>query len=140
MRNAIVVANGGVKMKEVSVDPPPPPGTPPPPGAHLPHLIWDGKQVSATAIPMNQVANWLSHFDELGKRVVVDWTGLKGNYDFILRGVSMGSQFPPNKDAPQDPPVSIFSALPDQLGLKLESRKAPVEVLVVEHAQLPSPN
>lgn len=137
---ALVVANSGVKMKEVSVDPLPPPGTPPPPGAHLSRLIWDGKQVSATAIPMNQLANWLSHFDELDKRVVVDWTGLKGNYDFVLHGVSIGSQFPPNKDAPQDPPVSIFTALPEQLGLKLESRRAPVEVLVVEHAQLPSPN
>ena len=137
---ALVVANGGVKMKEVSVDPLPPPGTPPPPGAHLPRLIWDGSQVSATAIPMNQVADWLSHFDELDKRVVVDWTGLKGNYDFVLHGVSMGSQFPANKDAQQEPPISIFSALPDQLGLKLESRKAPVEVLVVEHADLPSPN
>ena len=138
---ALVVAKGGLKMKQVQVDPLPPAGTPPPPGAHLPRLMTtDGRQWTATAFPVSEFSHWLSHFEEMGNRVVVDETGVTGNYDFVLSGVSMGPQMGEKRDASEEPPTSIFTALQDQLGLKLEPRKAPVEVLVIESAQLPSPN
>jgi bla regulator protein BlaR1 len=138
---ALVVAKGGVKMKPVQVDPFPAPGSPPPPGAHLPMLrTSDGHSWTASAFPIGEFTHWLSHFEELGNRAVVDETGLTGNYDFTLSEVSMGSQFKESHDAPQEPAVSIFTALPEQLGLKLEPRKAPVEVVVIEHAERPSPN
>jgi len=138
---ALVVAKGGLKMKQVQVDPLPPAGTPPPPGAHLPRLMsTDGRQWTATAFPVGELSHWLSHFEEMDNRVVVDETGITGNYDFVLSGVSMGVQPGDKRDASEEPPTSIFTALQDQLGLKLEPRKAPVEVLVVENAQLPSPN
>ena len=138
---ALVVAKGGLKMKQVQVDPLPPAGTPPPPGAHLPRLMsTDGRQWTATAFPVGELSHWLSHFEEMDNRVVVDETGITGNYDFVLSGVSMGPQPGDKRDASEEPPTSIFTVLQDQLGLKLEPRKAPVEVLVVENAQLPSPN
>jgi len=138
---ALLVGKGGVKMKQVQVDPFPPPGTQPPAGAHLPFLrTTDGRAWTATAFPIGDFTNWLSHFEELGNRVVVDETGLTGNYDFVLSGVSMDSQFETNHEASEEPTTSIFTALQDQLGLKLEPRKAPVEVVVIEHADQPSPN
>ena len=138
---ALVVAKGGLKMKSVQVDPMPPAGTPPPPGAHLPRLMTtDGRQWTATAFPISEFSHWLSHFEEMDNRVVVDETGVTGNYDFVLNGVSMGPQLGEKRDPSEEPPASIFTALQDQLGLKLEPRKAPVEVLVIESAQLPSPN
>jgi uncharacterized protein (TIGR03435 family) len=101
----------------------------------------DGHEWTANAFPVGEFSHWLSHFDELGNRIVVDETGLTGNYDFVLRGVSMRSQFEPTREASDEPPpMSIFTALQDQLGLKLEPRKAPVEVVVIERAELPSAN
>ncbi|HEY1894907.1 MAG TPA: M56 family metallopeptidase, partial [Terracidiphilus sp.] len=136
---ALVVAKGGIKMKHVVPDPLPPPGTPPPPGAHLPRLMKTGDQYTATAFPVEEFSHWLSHFDELGNHVVVNDTGLTGNYDFVLSGVGMGSM-EGNHEASDEPATSIFTALQEQLGLKLEPRKAPVEVLIVDRAEQPSAN
>lgn len=137
---ALVVAKGGPKLKEVEVSPFPPPGTPAPPGAHLPQLHPTGHdQFTASAWPMNMMTDWLSYFSELDNRIVIDETGLKGNYDWVLNGVS---QQPQGADGapPDETPISIFTALQEQLGLKLEPRKAPVPVLVIDHVEKPSPN
>src|SRR5262245_20665100 len=61
---------------------------------------------------------------------VVDNTGLPGYYDFKF---DWRLQWPPDD-------ASIFSALREQLGLKLESRKAPVEVFVIESVSKPEDN
>ena len=65
-------------------------------------------------------------------RPIIDATGLAGNYEWMLSG-AFGPN--PSPDAP-----GIFTALQDQLGLKLETRQAPVEVLVVDSVQLPTPD
>ena len=65
-------------------------------------------------------------------RPIIDATGLSGNYEWMLSGA-----WGPN--APADAP-GIFTALQDQLGLKLETRQAPVEVVVVDSVQLPTPD
>ena len=82
--------------------------------------------------------------DLLG-RTVIDETGLTGKYNFTL-------QWTPDMAAPSDdpgtataPPLdlsgpSLFSALQEQLGLKLESTKGPSEFLVVDHVERPSEN
>jgi bla regulator protein BlaR1 len=141
---ALVVAKGGPKLKEVEVSPFPPPGTLPAPGAHLPSIGTTGQnRITASAWPMNLMADWLSNFPEMGNHVVVDETGLRGNYDFVLNGVSLAPpQLPSASAAPPegDSATSIFTALQEQLGLKLESRKAKVEVLIIDHAEKPSPN
>lgn len=73
-----------------------------------------------------------------GRRAIIDKTGLTGIYDFHMQG---DFRPPPNSTAePAEPGESIFTALEQQLGLKLESGKAPVEVLVIDHAEKPSEN
>jgi uncharacterized protein (TIGR03435 family) len=128
---ALVVAKGGPKLKEVEVAPMPPgtpPGSQPPQGTHWSRLARSGpNQYTASAWPMNLTADWLSRFDEVGHRPVVDETGLKGNYDFVLDGVSQATT--------DESVTSIFTALQEQLGLKLEPQKAPVEVLVIDHVE-----
>jgi uncharacterized protein (TIGR03435 family) len=85
------------------------------------------------------MVDWLSHFDEVGNRMVIDETGLKGRYNFVLSGVTMGPNGV-NASAQDDSTTSIFTALREQLGLKLEPRKASVEILVIDYAERPSPN
>jgi len=63
---------------------------------------------------------------------VVDETELRGNYEFVLRWA--------RDDRPNDDAPSLFTALQEQLGLKLESRRLPVEVLVIDHIQRPTEN
>jgi uncharacterized protein (TIGR03435 family) len=68
-------------------------------------------------------------------RYVVDRTGLAGNYDIALEWT------PDNFTPPDDtPPLSIFTAVQEQLGLKLEPARAPVEKLIIEHAEMPTEN
>ncbi len=139
---ALVVAKGGIKMKEVEADPPRAPGTPPQPNAHSPQIGTTApNQFTATAWPIGEMTVWLSHFEELGKRIVVNETGLTGHYDWVLNGVSQRAQQPDaSGSAAQEPVTSIFTALPEQLGLKLVPQKAPVEVLVIDHVEKPSAN
>jgi uncharacterized protein (TIGR03435 family) len=83
-------------------------------------------------------------------RPVLDRTGIQGDYDFALNWTPA-----PNESSPQamglppraEPPrpadsngPSIFTALQEQLGLKLESTKAPVDILVIDHIERPSEN
>ena len=83
------------------------------------------------------------NFPEIGNHLVIDQTGLKGNYDFVLNGVARPSRQPANPSAatPEgDATTSIFTVLPEQLGLTLKLRKAEVEVLAIENAERPSEN
>jgi uncharacterized protein (TIGR03435 family) len=87
-------------------------------------------------VPMTLVANMLSaQVTNLG-RPVVDRTGLAGEWDFDLE-VSFA---PPNPNATDTTAPSLFVALQEQLGLKLEPGRATVNVLVVDKAQAPTEN
>jgi uncharacterized protein (TIGR03435 family) len=67
---------------------------------------------------------------------VIDQTGLKGRYDFEFDLTSFGLQGPPPAgEAPPDPVSVLQAALPKQLGLKLEARKMPIEMLVIDHIE-----
>jgi uncharacterized protein (TIGR03435 family) len=91
----------------------------------------------------------LSH--QLG-RTVLDKTGLKGNYDFtlewtpdqsqpaMLMGPEGGKPGTDNAPPPESSGPSLFTAIQEQLGLKLESTKGPVEILVIDHVEKPSEN
>jgi uncharacterized protein (TIGR03435 family) len=79
-------------------------------------------------------------------RPVVDQTGLDGRWDFRLKWTPDESQFggmgikvPPPSDAADAPPP-LFTAIQEQIGLKLEAAKAPVEVLVLDHVEQPTAN
>jgi uncharacterized protein (TIGR03435 family) len=65
-------------------------------------------------------------------RPIVDATGLSGNFEWVL---TFGWGANPPADVPQ-----LFAALQEQLGLKLEARQGPVEVLVVDAVELPTPD
>jgi uncharacterized protein (TIGR03435 family) len=71
-------------------------------------------------------------------RVLIDKTNLKGRYDIKLQW-STELKAGADPSSPSDRP-SVFTALQEQLGLKLESAKGPVEVLVIDSVQRPSNN
>ena len=94
----------------------------------------------ARGTTMAQVVANLSPF--VG-RTIVDRTGLDGLYDFTLRFAPDGGEStrvdPGNAANAGDSP-SIFTALQEQLGLKLESSRGPVDVLVIDHVERPTPD
>jgi uncharacterized protein (TIGR03435 family) len=74
-------------------------------------------------------------------RVVVDKTGLTGRYDLTLRWTPDDASTPLlNGEPDPNAPPGLFTAIQDQLGLKLESSKGPVPVLVIDHIEPPSAN
>lgn len=88
-------------------------------------------------VNMSQIADYLGLAGNLDRQVI-DWTGLNGRYDFSIDFVPAG----PGPDGSQpaaDGPL-FFDALRDQLGLKLVSMTVPLDVLVIDHIEEPSPN
>jgi uncharacterized protein (TIGR03435 family) len=94
---------------------------------------------------MHQLAQKLSeviHFP------VADLTGVEGEFDFHLKWTpeDVQAKAPSGGDKPGSAAVdlgsgsSVYAALQEQLGLKLEPRKIPTEVLVIDHAEKPSEN
>jgi uncharacterized protein (TIGR03435 family) len=76
-------------------------------------------------------------------RTVVDKTGLTGQYDIELRWTPDDTQGPTasqGEGGGESTAPSILTAIQEQLGLKVESRKSPVEVLVIDHVEPPSTN
>lgn len=77
-------------------------------------------------------------------RPVIDQTGITGRYDFTLTWTPDEFQYandPPRPPAPEtNPAPGLFTAIQDQLGLKLETTKAPAEVFVIDKADKPSEN
>lgn len=76
-------------------------------------------------------------------RPVLDQTGITGRYDFTLTWAPLGTEFggalPP--PAPADnPPPGLFTAIQEQLGLKLDAVRAPADVMVIDKAETPSAN
>jgi uncharacterized protein (TIGR03435 family) len=69
---------------------------------------------------------------------VVDMTGIKGLFDLTLQWTPDGGAGPADAAAPAGP--SIFTALQEQLGLKLETQKAPVEMIVIDKIEKPTEN
>ena len=85
-----------------------------------------GNEITAGAIPMNEFARFLNV--NVG-RTVVDRTGLTGVWDFDLKWS------PPNAPTPDPDRPSIFTALQEQLGLRLDATTGPVEVLVIDRLE-----
>lgn len=98
--------------------------------------------ITASGIPLEPLTRFLS--DRVG-RPVIDKTGLTGNYDFTLQwsddhhdGPPPGADAAPPASAESGP--SIFTAVEEQLGLKLQSEKGPVQVVLVDHIEQPTQN
>jgi uncharacterized protein (TIGR03435 family) len=150
---ALVVAKGGPKLN-VSTVPPLGPIVRMPSGPDMPKgpMIKGGQgEISAISITTGALAGALSRQRELGGREVVDRTALTGRYDFTLKWIpesvapmdmgAAGNNQGSARESPQEPSgPSLFTALQEQLGLKLESTRGPVEVLIIDHIERPSEN
>jgi uncharacterized protein (TIGR03435 family) len=101
-----------------------------------------GGSFAGTRVPMQFLCWWLGQQLQNDGRPVIDETGLDQSYDFTL---SFAPQLPPNVSRDSLPPEmqnlpSIFDALKQQLGLKLEAKRGPVEYFVIDHIDKPSSN
>jgi uncharacterized protein (TIGR03435 family) len=142
---ALLVAKNGPKLQESQTkDGQAKEGT----GPRGPMMRMGRGELSGQGVALDMLTRTLS--SQLG-RTVIDRTGLKGNFDFKLTwtpdpGQSAGPPGggpPPGADAPPPPDPngpSIFTALQEQLGLRLESQKGPVEMLVIDRVEKPSEN
>jgi uncharacterized protein (TIGR03435 family) len=129
----LVVAKGGPKFKEGDANSPDAPKSPD--GKPIrSFMMFRGGQMTAQAQSMEQLANTLPHWGVPHR--VVDKTGLTGRYSFTL------SYSPEQADpsAADDPAPSIFTALQEQLGLKLQPGTEPADVVVVDHVERPTQN
>lgn len=149
----LVVAKEEPTLKEVDApDPkssvpfagPPAPGGSLPAGEVLLSIFANGTAtIAGKASSMPNFVGMLSM--QLGRHVEDD-TKLKGSYDFLLSysrdGLSGGPMIiSPNGAAVQNSGgMSIFTAIQEQLGLKLESGKGPVDTIVIDHIEEPSAN
>ena len=86
-------------------------------------------QLVGTAVSMGALAGYVGN--HLG-RIVVDKTGLSESYDFTL-------EWAPD-EKPDSAVPSLVTALREQLGLRLQPQKSPVEVMVIDRLQKPSEN
>jgi uncharacterized protein (TIGR03435 family) len=136
----LTVAKGGPKFKESAPDDP---------ASTTPRrrgMMMNRGKVTATDAQVSVFVTILSR--QLG-RTIVDKTGLTGNYDFTLEWAPDDGGPPPQKpqdgsttsaaNAP-DPGASVFTAIQEQLGLKLEATKGPVDVVVIDHIEKPTEN
>ena len=156
---ALVIAKGGPKMKvsDIQAPPPKPPDQQTNPkhegeGGDTPRrepmLRMMGRgHVEAVGTDMGILANVLS--GQL-RRTVTDQTGLTGNYDFTLQWTPDDAPPPMAGGAEGGPPrnesgsnsagPSLFTAVQEQLGLKLQSEKRPADIIVIDHIDPPSEN
>jgi uncharacterized protein (TIGR03435 family) len=146
----IVPAKGGLKITEVPAPPERKPGDPPIPiGFHIGDRVPPGTIVTmmnsnglfvynARAIKMPLLARTInfSGAAEIGDRPIVDHTGFTGYFDIKdLAWVPLNAN---TADAPDAP--SLIVALQEKLGLKLVRAQDPIEVLVIDSIDRPSPN
>jgi uncharacterized protein (TIGR03435 family) len=87
-------------------------------------------RLTLRGMPLSQLLPFLA---PVVNRTVVDRTALDGRYDIDLT-------WTPELSSTAAEAVSIFTALQEQLGLKLESTKGPVDVLVIDHVERPTEN
>lgn len=133
----ISVASGGMKAKESTAAPNDPP-------AFFFRALGDLTVRNQT---MADFATWMQ--SGVMDKPVVDQTGLTGRYDFHLKWTPDDSQFaqfrgagvnvPPPTDDPNAPP-SLYTAIQEQVGLKMSPGKAPDDVMVIDGAEKPTAN
>jgi len=115
---SMVIAKGGVKMKRSLAE-------------SQTSFAMGNDSLKATGIDVANLVRSLSHITGM---LVMNDTGLSGRYDVSL-------SWTPELDQPSEANgPSIFTALQEQLGLKLESKKEPIDVIVIDHIERPSQN
>lgn len=119
---ALVVAKSGAKVTQSKIQ-----------NSQSSELSTHNGSVVGTNVSMDDLTHDLGILDEVHERVVVNRTGLAGDYDFKMNFTrDRGTGIPPDAKYP-----GLFTALKEQLGLELKPEKASVEVIVVESASEP---
>jgi uncharacterized protein (TIGR03435 family) len=132
----LVVASGGPKFKAAAPDPPlssdaDPSDKPKPRG-----MITMGRGMTKMDdVPITALTNQLGYALD---RPVIDKTGLTGKYDLSLKW--RPDNQPPSDKGSDDELPGLFTALQEQLGLKLEPSKGPVDTLIIDHVEMPTEN
>lgn len=148
----LTAEKGGAKMQlskegsctPYSMDSPPPvPASngPRPVYCDFPHLSGDGQNwtLDGAGVSVQKLSTSLSRSGL--DRPVIDKTGLSGGFDLHLKWSADVPDRAPGSAAVDNPTgPSIFTALKEQLGLKLESARGAVEILVIDHVEKPSEN
>jgi len=119
---ALVIVKGGIKMQKAAEG-----------GARGTISSSSRGDMKAQGVTMAKFANLLAAPGFGLDHPVLDQTSLTDVYDFTLRWTPETTGEPRREEANAPPP--LFAAMQEQLGLKLEPRKAPVEVLMVDHAE-----
>jgi len=129
----LVIAKDGSKLKQNDAVPPISFDPGKAPSAHQPGSFTVGNsEMTGVAIPVSILARSLAFWVE---RNVIDKTGLTGKYDINLKWTPTELQGKTDDNAPD-----LFTAIQEQLGLKLEPSKGSVDTLVVDHVEMPSAN
>lgn len=122
---AMAVAKSGFKLKESTAKT----------GCGADSAPGPGRTVNARCIDMESVRRFLGRQVD---RPVFDRSKIQGRYDFTLQWMPENLRDVGSTDQPALP--SLFTALEEQLGIKIEAIKAPVEVLIIDSAERPSEN
>jgi uncharacterized protein (TIGR03435 family) len=132
---ALTVAKSGPKLT-VSTPATSPEGSPP--------LVFvlspEGARLAARDASMGELA-WVMQRSALD-RAVVDKTGLSGRFDFDLEWTPDETQFGGNvpKGSPEPPKPDLFAAMQQQLGLRLEATRGPIDAMVIDKVERPTAN
>jgi uncharacterized protein (TIGR03435 family) len=129
---AIDLAPSGAKLKPAATPDAPP--TVGPATVYPDHVVLPGRNAS--------IADLATLFQRaILDRPVLDRTHLTGHYDFDLDWAPDTSQFDGSLSAPDTTQsASLFTAIQQQLGLRLTPTRAPIQALIIDHAQPPTPN
>jgi bla regulator protein blaR1 len=126
---ALVRAKGGARLIEAAADDKPQ-------LSYVPDAQGAVLTAKATDLQRFSQAPFLSGVD----RIVVDQTGLHGRYNFVLKWRRMGQTAADGSGESASEYPDIFTAVREQLGLRLVPTKGPVEVLVIDHIERPTEN
>ncbi len=139
----LVAHSDDVKCVDVSAGPPPQPRPGEVPPIPCGGFLMSLSHMAATKTTLEALSGTLSNFVD---RPVADRTGLTGLYDVEFDFTPVQTPFSPGPGGPapaapdSNAPPLIFTALQEQLGLKLKPETAPGDVLVIDHVEEPSPN
>jgi uncharacterized protein (TIGR03435 family) len=138
----VTVAPGGPKLTETTAAPNDPSGM-----GFGGFSSAQGVTAVGRNLTMADFAMWFQ--SGVTDRPVVDQTGIKGRYDIRLKWMPDESQFaqfggsgvhPPAPSDSADAPPNLYTAIQEQLGLKITATKAPDDVMVIDHVEKPSAN
>ncbi|HZP07366.1 MAG TPA: TIGR03435 family protein [Terracidiphilus sp.] len=124
---AIVLAKSGLKLAKSTRTP-----------DGIPSVAYAPGHLTAANATMTDLATFLQRF--ITDRPVIDQTGITGKYDLTLRWTPDELQTETIRDSSSNSLPGFYTAIQEQLGLKLEEEKRPAPVFVIDHIDMPSEN